>query len=120
MEIQQMEKFIWTNSVVKENQISNDIAFNHFDPKTEEGKTEKIEGIYSLDEINKNIQKLNNHLESNDIDVKFGYNDKIDSMYVSVIEKSSGVIIRKIPTEEIMNFREQMNEIIGNILNIKG
>lgn len=78
----------------------------------------------SKDEINKKldstVKALNDHMESLDTNVTFGFNDKIQSMFVDVIEKSTGKIIRTIPTEEAMKLSEKMKEIVGMIFDKKG
>ena len=54
------------------------------------------------------------------IDVKFAYNDKIEELYVNVIDKKSGKVIRKIPSEEAMKLKETMKDFIGSLLDTKG
>ena len=49
-----------------------------------------------------------------------GFNDKIDAMFVNVMERSTGKMIRKIPTEEAMSLAEKMKEIVGMIFDKKG
>ena len=66
------------------------------------------------------INNLNNQMESLETNVTFGFNDKIDTMFVNVMERSTGKIIRKIPTEEAMSLSEKMKEIIGIIFDKKG
>jgi flagellar protein FlaG len=41
-------------------------------------------------------------------------------MYVSVMEKMSGKVIRKIPTEVAMKLTETMQEFVGTIFDEKG
>ena len=60
-------------------------------------------------------QKLNVQMEALSTNVRFGYNDKIEAMYVNVTEKDTGKIIRKIPTDEIMRLSEHMREAVGMI-----
>lgn len=60
-------------------------------------------------------QKLNDQVESLNANVRFGYNDKINLMYLSVTEKSTGKEIRQIPSEEAMRLSEHFREVIGMI-----
>ncbi len=71
-------------------------------------------------QLNSTVKKLNAQMDSLNINIKFGFNDKIDSLYVDVTEKSTGKIIRKIPSEEAMKLAEKMKEIIGMIFDKKG
>jgi len=71
-------------------------------------------------QLNDTVKNLNDQMESLNTNISFAFNDKIESMYVSVMEKSSGKLIRKIPTEEAMKLSEHFREIIGVIFDKKG
>lgn len=73
-----------------------------------------------IKKINATVKNLNENMEALDTNVKFGFNEKISLMYVSVIEKSSGKMIRKFPSDEVMLLSERMKEIIGTIFDKKG
>ena len=66
------------------------------------------------------VKELNEQMDMLDTNLKFGFNDKIDNMYVNVMEKSTGKLIRKFPTEEAMNLSAKMKEIVGMIFDKKG
>ena len=74
----------------------------------------------SKEELKNTIEHLNKHMDSLDTNVKFGFDDKIEQMFVNVMERSTGKIIRKIPTEEAMKISEKMREIVGMIFDKKG
>ncbi|EAJ1168751.1 flagellar protein FlaG [Campylobacter jejuni] len=66
--------------------------------------------------VSENItKKLNEQMDSLDTNVRFGYSDKIGSMYISVTEKSTGREIRQIPSEEAMRLAEYFRDVIGMI-----
>ncbi|EAI7262970.1 flagellar biosynthesis protein FlaG [Campylobacter lari] len=70
----------------------------------------------NLNEKLKNAtEKLNNQMETLETNVRFAYNDKINEMYVSVTEKHTGRLIRKIPSEEVMKLIEHFQGVIGTI-----
>lgn len=71
-------------------------------------------------QLDSTIKHLNDHMKSLDTNITFGFNDKIDTMFVNVMERSTGKIIRKIPTEEAMELSEKMKEIVGMIFDKKG
>ncbi len=71
-------------------------------------------------QLNNTVKKLNNQMDSLNINIKFGFNDKIDTLFVDVTERSTGKLIRKIPSEETMKLAEKMKEIIGMIFDKKG
>ncbi len=66
------------------------------------------------------VKELNKQMDLLDTNLTFGFNDKIDVMYVNVMEKSSGKVIRKFPTDEAMKLSEKMKEIVGIIFDKKG
>ena len=90
---------------------------------SESAKTQKDQ-MLDKEEIKKSLDKtiknLNNQMEALDTNVKFGFNDKIDTLFVDVMERSTGKIIRKIPSEEAMKLSEKMKEIVGMIFDKKG
>ena len=70
--------------------------------------------------LTETVGKLNKQMDSLGTNVQFGFNDKINIMFVDVVERSTGKQIRKIPTEEAMLLSEKMQEIIGTIFDKKG
>ncbi|MDN5376803.1 MAG: flagellar protein FlaG [Sulfurospirillum sp.] len=90
----------------------------------ETAKTAKEQNEQSAEEIKKQlndtVEKLNRNMEALDTNIKFGFNDKISMMFVNVMERSTGKLIRKIPSEEAMSLSEKMQEIIGTIFDKKG
>lgn len=72
------------------------------------------------EQLNKTVENLNSQMDLLNTNIQFGFNDKIDTMYVDVHEKSSGKLIRKFPTEEAMRLAEHMREFIGMLFDKKG
>jgi len=71
-------------------------------------------------QLDKTVKHLNDNMKALDTNIMFGFNDKIDAMFVNVTERSTGRVIRKIPTEEAMKLSEKMKEIVGMIFDKKG
>lgn len=76
------------------------------DDGQQQGVSEKLADI---------TKKLNEQMDSLDTNVRFGYSDKIGSMYISVTEKSTGREIRQIPSEEAIRLAEYFRDVIGMI-----
>lgn len=66
------------------------------------------------------VKNLNQQMEALNTNITFGFNDKIESMYVDVKEASTGKLIRKFPSEEAMRLAEHFKEAIGIIFDKKG
>ena len=65
-------------------------------------------------------EKFNRLSEEMNLDIKFAYNDKIDQFYINVIDKNSGKVIRKLPSDEAMKIAESMKELVGTLFDKKG
>lgn len=84
---------------------------------------EKSNNKKDVDDLKKELstlsEQLNKEMSPLNFNVKFGFNDKIDEMYVSVTEKSTNKLIRKIPSDEAVKLMEKMREIVGMIFDKK-
>ncbi len=70
--------------------------------------------------LRESTEKFNKMSEELNLDVKFAYNDKIDQIYLNVIDKNTGRVIRKLPSEEAMKISESMKELVGTLMDQKG
>lgn len=67
-------------------------------------------------ELDKVQQELNKELGSLNVEAKFGFDDESGSMYVSIYEKDSEKLLRKIPSDEVMRMMSKMKELMGSII----
>ena len=65
------------------------------------------------EKIKEATEKLNRQMEDLGTSIRFGYNDKIEAMFVNVLEMKTGEVIRKIPTEQAMKLSEYFREAVG-------
>lgn len=72
----------------------------------------KKELMQLTDNLNKEMNPLN-------VGVRFGFEDKIGEMSVSVFEKDTDKLIRKFPSDEAVALMTKMREIIGIIFDKK-
>ena len=68
-------------------------------------------------QLNELAQQLNKELNPLNTSISFGFNEDINGMYVSVTERSTNRLIRKIPSDEAMQLMAKMKEIVGIIFN---
>ena len=73
-----------------------------------------------IEKLRQSTDKFNQMSEKLNLDIKFAYNEKIDQVYLNVIDKHTGQVIRKLPSEEAMKISETMKELVGNLLDKKG
>lgn len=73
----------------------------------------------SKEELENAIQQLNEHMAKLETNVRFGFNDKVNYMFVSVLRADNGEVIRKIPSEQVMKLTENFKEIAGALFDKK-
>lgn len=87
---------------------------------TEESQSKNQSQSETAQVLSQTVKELNEQMYLLDTNISFGFNDEINKMYVTVIENSTGEMIRKIPTEEAMALSAKMKEIVGMIFDKKG
>ena len=80
-------------------------------------EADKKEVKKELEEVTK---QLNEEMSALNTTIRFGFNDKIDEMYVSVIDTKNDKVIRKIPSDEAMKLMAKMRELVGMLFDEKG
>lgn len=65
-------------------------------------------------------KELNNEMSTVNTNLIFDYEDSISSLVLTIKQKDSGQIIRKIPTDESLELMKQMRDIVSVILDTKG
>ncbi len=94
--------------------------------KTEIKNIEQIETGKKVQENKESVkpeeisQEFNAMSKDLNLDVKFAYNAKIDTVYINVTDKNTGEIIKKLPTEEAMKIKESMKDLVGVLFDKKG
>ncbi|QKG29449.1 MULTISPECIES: FlaG family protein [unclassified Campylobacter] len=88
---------------VEQTQIQPNIVEN----QTEQNNEDLVK------KLNEATEKLNRQMEALDTNIRFAYNDKINFLYVNVMEMKTGEIIRKIPSEQVMKLSEYFREAVG-------
>jgi len=89
--------------------------------KTDQQKIDEKENetnkISDEKEIKKKLQEiteqLNKEMDTLNTTIRFGFDDKTDEMYVSVIDTKDNKVIRQIPSEEAMKLAAKMRELVG-------
>lgn len=98
---------------------TEEISSNQMDKDLKEKKEkEDVEKLKA--ELRKLTEQLNREINPLNTSIKFGFDDRIDSMYVNVIDTQKDKVIRKIPSDEAIKLMEKMREIIGIIFDKQG
>jgi len=78
-------------------------------------KKDLIEKNSDVD-LKKLTDELNSKAKDSHLDVSFAYDKELNKVYINVIDKDSGKVIRKLPSEEAMKFAKSIKESIGKLL----
>jgi flagellar protein FlaG len=110
-----------STKVSSENFATNSKIQNENNPKeTEDAKNsdplKENDAKKDEQELDKLTQDLNKELNSLNVDAKFGFDDKTGAMFVSLYEKDSDKLLRKIPSDEVMRMMSKMKELMGSII----
>jgi flagellar protein FlaG len=102
-------------SVSQTHKTSTQTTKEQVDQTEQKADTEKLKK--QLQEITDKLNKEMNPLKTS---IRFGFDDSVEELYISVIDTSSNQEIRKIPSEEAMRLAAKMRELVGMIFDKKG
>jgi len=71
-------------------------------------------------DMTKLAQQLNTVAKKENLDISFGYNKEIDRVVISVLDKNTGEVIRKLPSEDAVKFAEGVKDLLGKLFDKKG
>lgn len=87
-------------------------------------EVKEIQESKNVEDLKKDLMQLTEQLNKEfnplNMNVKFGFSDDIESLYVTVSERDTNKLIRKIPSDEAMELMAKMREIVGMIFDKKG
>lgn len=104
------------DSVSKSNLVTTQFKVENerLEELTQNQKAELEKKLLELaKDLNKEMKFINTSL-------MFAYEDSISSLVLTIKQRDSGEIIRKIPTDEAMELMKKMRDIISVILDAKG
>ena len=82
--------------------------------------TPQKDAVDKTTDIPKLTAQLNEVAESKNLDISFGYNEKINKVIINVMDKDTGEVIRKLPSEDAVKFAEGMEDLLGKLFDSKG
>ena len=66
-------------------------------------------------ELSQLAQQLNKELSPLNTSIAFNFSEDIEGLYITVSERDTNRLIRKIPSDEAMQLAAKMKEIVGMI-----
>jgi len=67
-------------------------------------------------EVRQAVEQANFEISMNNEDISFGYEKRLGMLYVQVTDKSSGEVVREIPSKEFIQHKVAMREMVGLLL----
>ena len=114
-------KYSITQASNYDNALKQNIHTTQF--RVEDGKLSNLsddEKVKLEQQLLDLVKNLNKEIETINTDLMFDYEDSISSLVLTIKQKESGEIIRKIPTDEAMELMKQMRDIISIVLDTQG
>ncbi len=71
-------------------------------------------------ELQKAVQDANMALPGGNQKISFIYEKRINQMFVQIVDKTSGEVIKEVPPREFIEHKVAMHEFIGLLLDKKG
>lgn len=82
-----------------------------------EQKTSKVDSQEQMDRL---IEKLNRSLDPFNTSLRFGFDDRSEDFYVSVIDTKTNQMLRRFPVEQAEQLLPKMQEVNGLLFDQKG
>ena len=67
----------------------------------------------SADEIQQDIAKINDQLESMNRSIRFSIDEGTKDIVVRVVDENTGEVVMQIPPDEMLRLRERLSEMSG-------
>ena len=71
-------------------------------------------------DVQKAVDQANQQMKQSHSKLTFGYEQRLNMLYVKVTDEASGEVIREIPSKDFVQHRLAMQEMVGVILDKKG
>ena len=69
--------------------------------------------LRSADEIQQDIAKINDQLESMNRSIRFSIDEGTKDIVVRVVDENTGEVVMQIPPDEMLKLRERLSEMSG-------
>jgi len=76
--------------------------------------------LNSKEELKKLVEDLNKTIEPLKTTLKFGFDDTIEELFVSVIDKDTNRVLRRYPAEQAARLMPKIEELSGLLVDEKG
>jgi flagellar protein FlaG len=104
--------------------VQKEVAKAVENTKIQQQELEQIEDNHDKQKIQKELssltKKLNDEISLLSTDIKFGFSDDINGLFINVIDVKSDRILRQFPSEDAVDIMSKMRELVGMLFDTKG
>lgn len=92
----------------------------HQEKLAQQETSAKTEKVGSQEQMDKLIDQLNRSLDPFSTSLRFGFDNRSDDFYVSVIDTQRNQVLRRFPLEQAEQLLPKMQEVTGLLFDHKG
>jgi flagellar protein FlaG len=70
----------------------------------------------NADDVKEALKEMNEKMSQMNHSIQFSVNESTKDIVVKVIDASNGEVIQQIPAEEVLKFRERMQDVMAGLL----
>ena len=104
--------------------VQKEVAKAVENTKIQQQELEQIEDNHDKQKIQKELssltKKLNDEISLLSTDIKFGFSDDINGLFVNVVDTKTDKILRQFPSEDAVDIMSKMRELVGMLFDTKG
>lgn len=108
-------------TAVKDTSNGDSVSLNDRSLHGNTAEAQKRQRAMSRDEIGKAVEEIQDRLNSIGANLTIGLNQdtKSEAIVVKVTERNTGELIRQVPSEEILNLKKKLEDLVGILFDSK-
>jgi uncharacterized FlaG/YvyC family protein len=83
-----------------------------FFPDSKDGKNNFIDKVKQIDRIKELLRRIDKEINPLDLKVRFKYNDKINFMFIEIVNFKTEKVLKQIPDENFIKLKQVMTDMI--------
>lgn len=108
----------FANAKAKEVQVTRETADTNFREDSNKDAYQALESNRSVEQSD--VEEVNMTVRQLNVGVTFELTEDGDEQVVKVIDQESGDLVRQIPSEEFLEIAKRLDEIFGELSDLKG
>ncbi|MCW8883776.1 MAG: flagellar protein FlaG [Motiliproteus sp.] len=98
---------------------ANSVPARPVAPVSEASQAAVEQAQISVEDIQATVQQLNEFMSQGQRSLSFSVDDSVGEVVVRVTDKETSELIRQIPSEEVLKFKQHLDAMLGMLFNEK-